>query len=140
VLLAQAVTEAASWAAVVASVANVGFAVTTAIYLMLYGIPRLQLTFEKAINEERSRADQRELRREADSKEKLVALTTDSKERLGEVLRHCERECLRRDATMTVIDKSLTNVGEVLEEVRDELRRRKPDPDDTPPSTKVKNA
>src|SRR5438132_14432051 len=114
--------QASDYAAVVAALTNIGFSAAVAIYMIVYGLPKLQATFEKAILDERERADARELRKEVIAREEIQLLAADSKDKLAEVLRHCEREAARRDVTLLVVDKSLVNVGEVLEEVRDELR------------------
>lgn len=151
-LLAQssATPEIAGWASIIASVTNVGFAISVAIYLLVIHGPKQLSAFEKAIAAERERADARELRREQESKEKITMMVTEnrsaldklishSEKELDKVVQHCERESTRRDSTMGVIDKSLTNVGEVLEEVRDELREIKSgkvNPDDAPPVRK----
>lgn len=116
-LFAQAGTEIVAWTSVVTSVVNMGFSALVAWYLLTKSLPTMQEKFSASLKEEREIFMAAELRRTSDSKEKLAAVFT-----------HCERESARRDtilsSEMSIVNKSLGDVGEVMEEVRDYLRTK----------------
>lgn len=122
---AAAGSEMAVWISSLSFIVNAGFSIGVAWWLLTKSMPQMQETFTKALKDEREIAEQAELRRTEDSKQKLSILIADSKERLELVLQHCERESTRRDEAFKThaetTNRTLVNVGEVLENVRLEL-------------------
>lgn len=136
--------ELAGWASLVGSIVNIGFAAVVGWYLLTKAIPKMQEDFrgeQKATREGSektvldTRAEHREqikglatehketiLAIQAANKESIQAIQTNNKESVKAVLDHCEREAKRRDETfhseMSLVAKSLTDQGEILEEVR----------------------
>ncbi len=111
--------EVAAWTGIIGTVANIGFSGLVGWYLLTKGIPKIQEEFSKALENQQAHFDKTEQQRRDENAKALQA-----------VVQHCESESKRRDDIaryeMAIVNKSIVDVGEVMEEVRDELRARKP--------------
>lgn len=140
--------EAVAITGIVGAVANVGFAGVVGWYLLTRALPKMQDNYLQSIERQQvvanvSQQTQREqyLSSTKEQREQFIgnleAYRTwfDARETRGQaeaksaltaVIGHCEREAQRRDETykaeMGVINQTLRNLMEVLEELRDERR------------------
>lgn len=127
----------ASATGVVGAVINVGFSALVGWYLLTKALPRIHEEHTQAQNTARGDflASMREhrdafhieikaIREHADIREQRH--TGETKATLAQILAHCERELARRDeamrAEMGVINNTLRNLLEAIEEWRDERR------------------
>lgn len=122
----------ADWSNALPSAANIVFSAVVAWYLLTKAIPKQQeessksaekqqQSFKEALKDLQASFDRRDGERKSDHKEALTA-----------VLSHCEREVALRDQRQKteseMVNRTITNNIEVLEEVRDALRELKPKP------------
>lgn len=104
--------DLSTWGALIGSV---GFPTVIGFYLVYKGIPEIISKFITEQKETRAHYDEKSEKR-----------TIENSAALAVVIGHCEKESMRHDdrarSDMALVSKSMEAHGEVLEEVRDELR------------------